>query len=364
MMNKKIISLVILGMFLLTGFSAYSVLGAKKINDDQNQKICISNNNQYSNTIYDVPFNKDNVDAVTRWCFEDSLRNYDVDRNVYIDNISTVDGIDDFEDGRLDTPMPWYGDTDELSIDHNGQVYGTYSAKLHAKKSYKEVKRDFETPLTGDGTIVRASIKIDRQDPDWRIGHVSVVLDEYEGPGSHEILCVRFMENRGIYEYQDLNNKIFDYWLIGVIYDIIIELDFTHQTANITVEFEWNGNPPDKPSKPSGPTNGTAGVEYTYTTSTTDPDGDQFYYTWDWGLSEGHQSWGLGPFESGEIAEAKYTWDYEGSYNIRVKAIDEYGAQSEWSDPLTVTMPVNYQISQQSSTPLFFQILQRLLNLR
>jgi len=39
-----------------------------------------------------------------------------------------------------------------------------------------------------------------------------------------------------------------------------------------------NGNsPPNRPSTPSGPPNGIVGVEYTYVSNTTDPDGDDVY---------------------------------------------------------------------------------------
>jgi len=47
-----------------------------------------------------------------------------------------------------------------------------------------------------------------------------------------------------------------------------------------------------------------------------------------------------------------------------VKAKDAYDAESDWSDPLSVTMPVNQrdsQNSQQSSSLFFFKILERLL---
>ena len=367
-MKKKIMCITIIIMFLLMGFSASLVYGNEKIYDNQNQNFSISNITHYSNTIYNLSFNKDDVTSVTRWCFEDDTLTHSGERNVYIDNISTVSGIDDFEDGKLDTPMPWYGNVDELSMDNNSQVYGIYSAKLHSKESYKEVKRDFETPLTGDGVVVKASIKIDTQGPDWRGDHADVVLDEYDGSPNHEILCVKFMDNSGIYEYQNPQNKIFDYWLTGLIYDVIIELDFTHQTANITVEFEWDGHPPDKPSKPSGPINVTEGVEYTYTTSTTDPDGDQLYYVWDWGGgSPGTYSWGVGPYNSGETSYASHIWESQGSYNIRVKAIDEYGAQSDWSDPLEITVPRNRAVNRPffnflDDYPILYQLLQRFLN--
>jgi len=353
-MKLKIYKIQIMSFFLLMSLLISQVSGIKTY-DNENQKTGIRNNNHYSNTLYNIPFNKYDVEAVTRWTFEDDTLTHSGERNVFIDNISTGDIIDDFEDGRLDTPMPWYGNTEELSIDDNSQVYEIYSAKLHSKSSFKEVNRDFENPLTGDGTKFFASIKIDRQNPGWRGDHVDIVLDENEGTGDHEILCVKFMDNSGIFEYQYPNQKIFDYWLTGIVYDVIIELDFTHQTANITVEFEWNGHPPEKPIKPQGSTNGEIGEEYTYTTSTTDPDGDQIYYIWDWGEgSPGTYSWGVGPFNSGETADANHIWDKKGSYSIRVKAVDEYGAQSEWSDPLSVIMPRNILFK-----TIFMKILER-----
>ncbi len=106
-------------------------------------------------------------------------------------------------------------------------------------------------------------------------------------------------------------------------------------------------NPPEKPSRPSGETSGEIGVQYLYTTSTTDPDGDQLFYMWDWG--EGNLSNWIGPTASGSTASASYTWAQKGNYNIRVKAKDIYGAESDWSDPLAISMPLdlNIQIIQQ-----------------
>jgi hypothetical protein len=95
--------------------------------------------------------------------------------------------------------------------------------------------------------------------------------------------------------------------------------------------------PPLKPATPSGPTSGTAGVEYTYSSSTTDPDGDKIYYLFDWG--DGEYSGWLGPYYSGGTVEASHIWEEKGDYQIRVKAKDEHGAQSEWSDPLSISMP-------------------------
>jgi len=116
--------------------------------------------------------------------------------------------------------------------------------------------------------------------------------------------------------------------------------------------FYFNRGPPETPERPAGPASGKPGVNYTYTTTTTDPDENQVYYKWSWG--DGNFSGWLGPFDSGEIATATYAWAAKGTYQIRVKAKDTYGAESAWSDPLAVKMPLN---NQQSGNYIILKIL-------
>jgi hypothetical protein len=103
-------------------------------------------------------------------------------------------------------------------------------------------------------------------------------------------------------------------------------------------EIETN-TPPEQPQKPSGDASGNVETTYTYSTETTDVDGDQVYYLWDWG--DGNFSEWLGPFASGATATAEKSWTTKGTYSIRVKAKDVFGNESNWSDPLAVTMPRN-----------------------
>ena len=105
---------------------------------------------------------------------------------------------------------------------------------------------------------------------------------------------------------------------------------------------------PEKPNRPQGPINGKPGIEYTYTTSAANPDENQRVYKWDWG-DETFSDW-LGPYNADETIEASHVWAKKGTYEIRVKAKDVYDVESEWSDPLAVTMPVN-QESARSQTP-------------
>ena len=100
-------------------------------------------------------------------------------------------------------------------------------------------------------------------------------------------------------------------------------------------------DPPEKPDTPDGATTGSPGETYLYSTSTVDPDGDKVYYMWDWG--DGNYSSWLGPFVSGETATASYSWSEKGTYSIRVKAKDVFDEESDWSDPLSVSMPKNQE---------------------
>ena len=113
--------------------------------------------------------------------------------------------------------------------------------------------------------------------------------------------------------------------------------DISSQDAWILKFASFENQRPNKPLRPSGEINGKIGIEYSYTISTTDPNGDEIFYLFDWG--NGMTSFILGPYNSGEECNASGIWFEKGNYEIKVKAIDIHGAESEWSDPLAVSMP-------------------------
>jgi hypothetical protein len=97
---------------------------------------------------------------------------------------------------------------------------------------------------------------------------------------------------------------------------------------------ETSNTPPEKPAMPSGPDTGNIGVDYSFSSVTTDPDsGDTLYYMWDWGNEVG--DW-MGPYTSGQPCQPVHSWSVEGEYEIKVKAKDTYGSESSWSDSLTI----------------------------
>lgn len=123
----------------------------------------------------------------------------------------------------------------------------------------------------------------------------------------------------------------------------------------------FDNNRPDKPAKPSGSEKGKTGEEYAYTTSTTDADGDQLYYMFDWG--DGNYSEWLGPYNSGDICEAKHTWSQDGSYSIKVMSKDAHDGDSDWSDPLPVSMPKTYENPLWTLIEKFFDWLEYILGM-
>ena len=99
-------------------------------------------------------------------------------------------------------------------------------------------------------------------------------------------------------------------------------------------------NPPSIPTI-TGTVNGTVRRTYDYTIVSTDIDNDNISYYIDWG--DGRITDWIGPYDSGEEIIQSHTWLLRGLYDIKVKARDGYGMESDWGT-LRVTMPFPYDI--------------------
>ena len=110
----------------------------------------------------------------------------------------------------------------------------------------------------------------------------------------------------------------------------------------INAQFDWikfyqpNCVPPDIPLMPSGPNSGDIGATYSFSTSATDPTGDQVIYTFDWGDGTAQTETAL--VNSGTTASASHNWSTAGTYAVKAMATDGYGATSGWSDGLQVAI--------------------------
>lgn len=94
------------------------------------------------------------------------------------------------------------------------------------------------------------------------------------------------------------------------------------------------------PSKPSitGPAKGKAGDKYEYIFNAKDSDNDDLFYFINWGDNQ-VEEW-IGPYTSGENVKINHTWSKKGTYIIKAKVKDEFGAESGWG-VLEIKMPKN-----------------------
>ena len=97
----------------------------------------------------------------------------------------------------------------------------------------------------------------------------------------------------------------------------------------------WIDYGPDNPEI-DGPIEGKAQEFTNYTFYTIDPEGHNVRYYIEWG--DGIDFNWIGPYDSGEYVTKGHSWASEDNYTIRVKAMDIYGAEGDWTE-LEVSMP-------------------------
>jgi hypothetical protein len=129
---------------------------------------------------------------------------------------------------------------------------------------------------------------------------------------------------------------------IGTIYNMIGGID-----AWISAGYPTKPNSPPNTPVITGDKNGKIGQEYQYIFNTTDPEQDDVYYYINWSDNTSNQL--IGPYYSGEEASLNHIWSEKGTYTLKVKARDIYGAESDYAT-LDVKMP-------KTSTTIFHQTL-------
>jgi hypothetical protein len=104
--------------------------------------------------------------------------------------------------------------------------------------------------------------------------------------------------------------------------------------------FYGENNAPQTPTKPSGPEAGAINIAYTFVTSSSDPNGDNVSYGWDWNNDNSVDEW-TGFYHSGEPVQTSYSWPTPGTYTFKVKAKDTNGDQSSFSPTTTIIITAN-----------------------
>lgn len=165
----------------------------------------------------------------------------------------------------------------------------------------------------------------------------------YSGGGGHAVLCVG-------YDDTDPNNR---YWIMlnswgdtalrpHGLFRVNMDMNYGCSYGNLGAAFYWmtldmsyspnENSPPETPLPPSGPASGYIQGSYIYSTSASDPNGDDVKYTFDWGdKTKTETAFAI----SGERVTASHIWQKAGTFYVKAKATDGK-ADSPWSRPMTV----------------------------
>ena len=206
------------------------------------------------------------------------------------------------------------------------------------------------TPSNGATGVSRTpTLKWYGGDPDYYVNPIDTV--EYKiyfgtssSPPYKEKIGPFDADNTGPFSWNPSGTLDYEtnyYWKIVAVDSYGLE------TAGSVWHFTTKPNyPPVTPPTPTGTTYGQANSEHDYYSSTTDPEGHYISYKFDWG--DGTTSDWLGPLPSGQEINANHEWNCGGTYYVKVKAKDELGKESGWSQPpleVTITNDPPYQPS-------------------
>jgi len=250
--------------------------------------------------------------------------------------------VTSYDPGRLDFVTTYYWKieaTDDYGYTSTGPVW-SFTTRENAAPYIPN------NPIPENGSTnvyIDAVLSWQGGDPD----NDTITYDVYFGIAENPPKVISNISTTS-YEPSNMNTTTKYYWKI-VAWD-----DHGHTVSSPLWNFKtsiYTNSPPEKPSRPTGPTSGRPGISYTYSSSTTDSNGEPIFYKFDW--DDGTESGWLGPYNSGQGITTSHIWDSTGNYAVKVKAKDIYGGESFWSDPLTISMPKN------KAFDLFHYILER-----
>jgi len=150
-----------------------------------------------------------------------------------------------------------------------------------------------------------------------------------------------------------INRTTLIFIIILLIFSSIVTAESFQNNMRINsseIPFFLGNQPPETPDI-SGPTMGKPDVELEYKICSTDPDGNDIIYCFDWGDESGQIC--IGPFPSGEEVTITHSWIENGTYTITVKASDTLGDESGLA---TLKVRISTSRSYSHSKDLFFNL--------
>jgi len=214
------------------------------------------------------------------------------------------------------------GKEGETAMPHYARVSFASNPPPDEQPPFVEIARPGKAEIIGDELEIKGTVSDNQQ-----LGGIAIFLDN-KNIGQYHPEQASHYQFKTTYDTSELAE--------GFHVLQVQAYDANQNMGSKTIFFTFVGAP-EKPYPPKGPTNGKINTEHPYTAVANDPQDDKVWYMFDWG--DGTNSGWLGPFESGKTCEASHSWKKQGDYDIRVRAKDIFGKQSQWSDPLPVTMP-------------------------
>ncbi len=253
---------------------------------------------------------------------------------------------------KIPSELGWYSQMWGEPAVVNGTIYAAYGNKVCAFNDNVSVTSPY-CPSPEDGTV---NFNVDTV-LSWKGG------DPDEGDSVRYLIFFGEDQDDLLHIYDEIGpcpwNQTDISWDPG-----ILEHDTTYYWKIVPIDEQgssktgpvWRFTTNYAPNIPiiTGPAGGKAGLEYNYTFFATDPTGDDICYYVDWSDST---TTGWTDFvASGTEITLTHTWFESGTYIIKVKAKDVYGAESNWGT-LQVSMPRNYM----SENSLLFKFMEKFL---
>jgi PKD domain-containing protein len=262
-------------------------------------------------------------------------------------------GWDWDDDNIVDEWTEYYPSGEIITNSHSFECAGFFNIKVKAEDKYG-IQSVFSLPLCVNVSNDPPEIPVIVSGPDYTFCYeeniISVVSNDPEGedirygwdwdgdemvdewteyyPSGETINCTHVFSFAGTY-------------YIGIIAEDSLGAQSRFSDKLRVIVINVDNEPPNKPSIPEGATMGRIGVSYSYNSVADDPNGDRIYYQFDW--DDGTKSDWLGPYVSGQGISTSHIWSNRGSFQVKVKAKDESGEESVWSDPLSISMPKQYR---------------------
>jgi outer membrane protein assembly factor BamB len=122
------------------------------------------------------------------------------------------------------------------------------------------------------------------------------------------------------------------------MYQVLVVAEDAAMNSNWSIPLNVTiiNHPPQTPPAPTGPSEGFIGTTLTFSSVTTDPDGNKITYGWNWTGGTVVDEWS-GAMDSGVPVNTSHMFLTTGTFGIKVMATDGYN-ETAWSAPHTVVI--------------------------